>query len=165
MSHDLARLVAIRELREKRAERELRSEREALRLAQAEVESDRDALQDIERKARAQQADLCEGRRLAGDAFAALDFVAAQHLQAKQVRLRMHRSSAEAAVVSQRVEVAHAVWRNKARSYEALKSQEETRRERSHRQILARSEEAVAEEHGDAWGARMVVAAREGHAP
>lgn len=158
MSHDLRRLVTIRELRKNRAERELKREREALHAAQAKVEAERQALVDLEQRARAQQETLCDGIRLAGEAFMALNFATAQHLQAKQVRLRMHRASAETAQVKQKVDAAHDVWRQRARSHEALKVQEETLRKQDELLVLTRNEETVAEEHTDAWITRAMAA-------
>jgi hypothetical protein len=158
MSRDLGRLVTIRGLRKDRAERELRRECEALRQAQAKVDGERRALVDLEQRARAQQSSLCDGQRRAGEAFMALNFVAAQRLQAKQVTLRMHRASAETALVQQRVESAHEQWRRRARAHEALKTQDDTLRRREALQDQARTDEAVAEEHIDAWIVRTLAA-------
>jgi hypothetical protein len=160
--HDLRRLVTIRELRKDRAERELRREREALHQAQAKVDAERQALVDLQQRARAQHEGLCDGKRRAGDAAVALNFIAAQHLQARQVTLRMHRASAETAQVSQKVDAAHDAWRQRARSHEALKLQEQTLRKADDLVALTRSEEAVAEEHTDAWIARAMAAAQAG---
>lgn len=160
MRHDLRRLVTIRELRKDRAERELRREQASLRQAQAKVNAERQALQDIDRRSREQHDSLCDGRRMARDASMALNFIAAQHLQAKQVKLRMHRASAEAAQVSQKVDVACDAWRQRARAHEGLKQQEETLRKQSELQALTKIEEVVAEEHTDAWIARAMAAPR-----
>jgi hypothetical protein len=162
MPHDLRRLVTIRELRKDRAERELRREREALRAAQAKVDAERQALRDIERQSRKHHDGLCDGRRSASEAATALNFIAAQHLHAKQVRLRMHRESAETAQVSKRVEAAHEAWRQRARSHEALKVQEETLRKQSESKALTQAEELVAEEHTDAWITRALAAQHAG---
>ena len=158
MRHDLRRLVTIRELRKDRAERELRREQEALRHAQAKVDAERQALRDIDHRSREQHDSLCDGRRMARDASMALNFIAAQHLQAKQVKLRMHRASAEAAQVSQKVDVARDAWRRRARAHEGLKQQEQTLRKQGELQALAKAEELVAEEHTDAWIARAMAA-------
>jgi hypothetical protein len=158
MSHDLKRLVTIRALRKDRAERELRREREALQAVQAKLNAERQALVDLELRARAQQESLCDGNRQAGEAAMALNFATAQHLQAKQVRLRMHRASAETAQASKKVDAAHDAWRQRARSHEALKLQEEMLRKKNELLLLTRSEETVAEEHTDAWIARAMAA-------
>jgi hypothetical protein len=158
MSHDLRRLVKVRELRKERAERELRREREALHAAQAKVDAERNALAALHQRSRAQHDDLCVGQRRAGDASMTFAFIAAQHIQARQVTLRMHRASAETAQVKKKVDVAHEAWRQRARSHEALKLQEETLRERAQAQALAVSEETVAEEHTDAWIVRALAA-------
>jgi hypothetical protein len=162
MPHDLRRLVTIRELRKDRAERELRREREALHQAQAKVDAERQALLDLEQRSRAQHDGLCDGKRLASDAFMALNFIAAQRLQAKQVTLRMHRASAETSQVSQKVDAAHDAWRQRARSHEALKVQEEALRKQGELKALTQIEEVVAEEHTDAWITRALAAAHAG---
>jgi hypothetical protein len=162
MSHDLRRLVKIRALRKDRAERELRREREALHQAQAKVDAERQALVDLDQRSRSHHEGLCEGRRSASEAAMALNFIAAQHLQAKQVRLRMHRASAETAQVSKKVDVAHDEWRQRARSHEALKLQEETLRQQSEQKALTLLEEVAAEEHTDAWITRVLAAPHAG---
>jgi hypothetical protein len=164
MSHDLRRLVKIRALRKDRAERELRRQREALQQAQAKVDAERQALVDLELRSRKHHDGLCDGRRAASEAAMALNFIAAQHLQAKQVRLRMHRASAETAQVSKKVDAAHDEWRQRARSHEALKLQEETLRKQDDLKALTLSEEVVAEEHTDAWITRALAAANAGAA-
>jgi hypothetical protein len=158
MSHDLRRLVKVRALRKDRAERELRREREALQQAQAKVDAERQALVDLDQRARSHHEGLCDGGRTASEAAMALNFIAAQHLQAKQVRLRMHRASAETAQVSKKVDEAHEEWRQRARSHEALKAQEQTLRQQSEQQALTLIEEVVAEEHTDAWITRTMAA-------
>jgi hypothetical protein len=156
MPHDLRRLVTIRALRKDRAERELRREREALHSAQAKVESERQAMENLVQRARSHQEDLTAGSRLASEAEMALSFVAAQHLQAKQVRLKMLRASAEAAQLSKKVDETHAVWQQRARSHDALKVQEETLRKQSDLKLMTLSEETISEEHTDAWVARAL---------
>jgi hypothetical protein len=162
MSHDLRRLVKIRALRKDRAERELRRERAALQQAQAKVDAERQALVDLEQRSRTHHDGLCDGRRAASEAAMALNFIAAQQLQAKQVRLRMHRASAETAQVSKKVDAAHDAWRQRARSHEALKVQEEALRKQSELKALTQIEEVVAEEHSDAWITRALAAAHAG---
>jgi hypothetical protein len=164
MSHDLRRLVKVRALRKDRAERELRREREALQQAQAKVDAERQALVDLEQRSRQHHDGLCDGRRAASEATMALNFIAAQHLQAKQVRLRMHRASAETAQVSKKVDAAHEEWRQRARSHEALKMQEQTLRKQSELKALTLIEEGVAEEHTDAWITRALAAQNAGAA-
>jgi hypothetical protein len=158
MSHDLRKLVRVRALRKDRAERELKREREALLRAQAKVDAERRALVDLQQRSRAQHDGLCEGQHRASDASMTFAFIAAQHLQAKQVTLRMHRASAETAQAGQKVDVAHDVWRRRMRSHEALKLQEETLRKRGEALSLAAAEETVAEEHTDAAIARATAA-------
>lgn len=160
MPHDLTRLVTIRKLRTDRAERELRREQEALRQAQAKVDAERQALVDLHQRSRDHHEGLCDGSRTAGEASMALNFIAAQHLRAKQVRLRMHRASAETAQVQKAVDKTHEAWRQRARAHEALKLQEETLSKQDEMKAATLSEEQMAEEHTDAWIVRAMAVAQ-----
>jgi hypothetical protein len=158
VSHDLARLVTIRALRKDRAERELRRERDALRQAHAKVEAERLALGCIEQRSTAQQRRLSSGDRTAADALVTLNYVVAQRLEAKQVRLRMHRATAESQQVGVRVDAANEVWRQRARAHEALKQQDQTLTRRCEIAHAALVEESAADEFNDGWTARSMAA-------
>lgn len=154
MLRDLDRLVTIRALRLARAERELRQERAVLEKARAKVEAERHQLVEIEIQSRHQQESLCLGKRRADEAFMAMNFVLAHRLMAKQVKLRVNRAAAETAQALKQVEDAHEQWRRRAKAHDALKTQEETLSKKNEMLSLARSDEAIADEHIEAWIAR-----------